>query len=159
MHIVRINNGGKMKKRVFRTHYILAIGGRLFTVLLVIFPLFMLSLLVRDFENSDIPTILFSIVFIAGLTILDGWILKYLWVQYVSIRVFSKGNVMRNRDLYNTGFLYIIISAGAIPNDRLDKIYSKQGLIKFNFSSKLGAALIDIVPNRYAGLLKQYIKK
>ena len=80
---MRLNNGGKMKKRVFRTHYILAIGGRLFTILLSLslFPLFLLSLFVRDFHDLDIPTVVLSIVFIVGLALLDGWLLKYFWMQ------------------------------------------------------------------------------
>ena len=178
-----------MRRRVFRTHYILAIGGRFFLLLLLCFPLFMLYLLVRDFYSLDMLTIIVSIPFIAGFSFLCMWVSKYLWrqcwgkiklksdymvwsclfckpvkipyneIKYVSVRSFLQGNALKNVDLYNTGFLHIIISTGEIPSTQLDKVKSKPGLIKFNFSVKLGMELIARMPEKFTYIIKKHIVK
>ena len=178
-----------MKKRTFRTHYILLIGGRFFILLLLLFPLFMLSIFVRDYDTLTIFEIIISITFILGLLLLCLWVAKYLWhqcwgkiklkndsivwkcflcrsveipyenIKYVTVNSFVNENVYRSVDIYRTGFLYIIISTGEVPKDSVHKIHTKQGVIKFNYSKKLAEALINKIPQRYVGLLTNCVKR
>ena len=176
-------------KKVFRTHIILVIEGRLLTSLFVITgPLMTLYLLWCILEGDFGMALLVFItnVFYYWLSI---FALRYLWQQcwgkliitekyiiwralfckpikitydelrYVKLESFKDGNVYKNRDYYKTGFLYILLSSNPLPKMRIDKIYSKNKLIKFPlYNKKLGNTLFTVLPAPYNQYFARYKK-
>ncbi len=68
-------------RNVFRPHVVLCTIGRVFSIVLIIVPLFMLFMLVKfaffsgEIDYKFFPLVLFAI----GLNVLVGWVLSYLW--------------------------------------------------------------------------------
>lgn len=57
--------------------------------------------------------------------------IPYSELRYVEIRHFDEGNVVP--DLYGTGQMYLLLSSKSLPQKRIDKIRSGDGLIKYQF--------------------------
>ena len=75
-------------------------------------------------------------------------------IKRVDIRAFSEGNVAFNRDVYKTGFRYLLISSKPFPNKRIDKIRSGDKLIKFRCNDAICKALHEALPDPYCRRFK-----
>jgi len=176
-------------KKVFRTHIILVIEGRLLLSSIVITgPLMTLLLLWRILE-ADFGMALLVFITNAFWYWSSIFILRYFWQQcwgklivtdkyiiwrclfcrpikitydelrYVKLVSFQEGNVYKNRDYYKTGFLYMLLSSEPLPQMRIDKIHSKNKLIKFPlYNKKLGNTLFTALPDPYNRFFSRYKK-
>lgn len=155
-----------MKKKVFRTGLILCIEGRLFTLISLSIPPYMLFGYLRFVSIKNI-TCLFLVAFSIAMLIVGIWVAEYLWqlcwgkliilndrviwkclfckkqviflkeIKHLKKVHFNEGNSVANRQVYKNSFCYILISKNKnLPNLRIDKIRSGKGLIKFPMSDK-----------------------
>ena len=68
-------------------------------------------------------------------------------VKYAKPCSFTDGNYLKNTDIYQTGFEYVLLSSEPLPNKRIDRIQSKGKLIKFLLNDELCDDLGKILPN------------
>lgn len=138
-------------------------------------------------QRMDMTIILFGL-FVAAITGCCAWLEWYFWyhcwgkliitedfviwkclfcqtvkipisdIRYVDIRTFAEGNAVRNKDIYKTGFRYLLISSESFPKKRIDKIRSGDGLIKFRCNDKICQALYEALPDPYCRRFKVRIK-
>ena len=176
-----------MKKVIFRTHPILLIEGRLFTLISLFFPLLMLCVSLYFFFREKTPGPFLGAIMSIGFFSLALWLMNFFWplcwgklilsqneiiwkclfykkvkilysdIRILVIRSFHEGNVVRI-DVYRTGFEYLLISTAGLPKKRIDKIQCCNGLIKWKCSKKVCEALIERVPKQFCGELKRYLK-
>lgn len=139
-------------------------------------------------QGMDMTVILFGL-FVAAITGCCAWVEWYFWhhcwgkliitqdavtwkclfcktvripmsdIRYVDIRAFTQGNVVRNADIYKTGFRYLLISSKPFPKKRIDKIRSGSGLIKFRCNDKICQALYEALPDPYCRRFRVGLKK
>lgn len=75
--------------------------------------------------------------------------IRYDEIHSVNLIPFKSGNVYKNKDYYNNGFLYLVISSRSLSNKRIDKIRSDKNTIKIPYHKKMGIALYDFLPDPY----------
>ena len=176
-------------KKVFRTHLLLVIEGRLLTSLFAAFGPSMTLLSIWLAIEVDMGVSILIFIISICFCLLSAFVLPHFWEQcwgkliitdtyvmwrclfckpikisydelrYVKLTSFQEGNVYRNRDYYKTGYLYLLLSSEPLPKLRIDKIRSKNKLIKFPlYDKKLGNVLYTTLPNpynRYFGYFKE----
>lgn len=166
-----------MKRKVFRTHPILVIEGRLFSIILIFIPSFALFQYVKLMISEFSLVFFFATLFFASLEILSVWLLGIFWqlfwgkliitetkiiwkclflkkkvmeisqIKFVCKRRFTRGNVVANKQRYNNSYAYILITTqNSLPDLNIEKIRTKDGLIKFTMSDKLVKCLRERVP-------------
>ena len=166
-----------MKRKVFRTHPILVIEGRLFSMLLISGPLFMLFISTKIMIANFSLVTLFYTLFSCALEISSVWLLRIFWqlfwgkliitetkiiwkclfckkqvmeisqIKFVCKCRFTSGNVVANKQRYNNSYAYILITTqNSIPNMSIEKIRTKDGLIKFTMNDRLVKCLRERVP-------------
>ena len=68
-------------------------------------------------------------------------------IKFVCKRRFTRGNVVANKQRYNNSYAYILITTqNSLPDLNIEKIRTKDGLIKFTMSDKLVKCLRERVP-------------
>lgn len=75
--------------------------------------------------------------------------IRYDEIHSVNLIPFKRGNVYKNKDYYNNGFLYLVISSRSLSNKRIDKIRRDKNTIKIPYHKKMGIALYDFLPDPY----------
>ena len=163
-------------KKVFRVHPLLVVEGRLCCLLFVIGPLFIYYFgIVSVIENPGIPSVILCCAVFAMFISFQIVGLPFLWInsfqklvltdefvewrclfyktrrlniseiRYANVVAFTEGNAV-NIDLYNTGFLSILLSSELLPTIRIDKIKCSDTLIKFSCSHQICIALAELLP-------------
>lgn len=74
-------------------------------------------------------------------------ILRIEDVKFAKPCSFLEGNYLKDMDIYQTNFEYVLLSSDPLPNKRIDKIQSKGTLIKFMLNDELCDTLGKILPN------------
>ena len=169
-------------KKIFRPHIILLILGRVFTILSIAFIVVMISVSIYFTFFQQSYEFLFFLFFFLGLALLNVFVFKELWqliwgklivkqdclvwrcffcrtvkiayedIKYVGFHTMGSENFVR-KDVYHTGFRYILISEAMPPKKPIGKIFCKKGLIKWAYSKEVCLALKDKVPKRWKNIL------
>lgn len=162
----------RKKRKTLYPHVILLIEGRIACMIMVLFPCFLIYLMIRELAFGWVAyffTLLMAVlgaygVYIAWplcfgeLTLTEGYVkwhglfmrsvkIPYSELRYVEIRHFDEGNVVP--DLYGTGQMYLLLSSKSLPKKRIDKIRSGDGLIKYQFLMRDAAVFSEYLPERY----------
>ncbi len=180
-----------MKRSSSRTivfpHLILLVEGRLFLLLVVGCEAYIIYLLIDSIGTSDL---LYSLILLIMFLPLGCFVLKRLWplcfgelvvtdsyvkyrglfmrsctlyfddIKYICIRQMGDENVVKY-DLYNTGFMYLLMSTRQLPNIPLEKITNGTDVIKFQVTPRICTKLAQTMPSKYSSMFQRYagIKK
>ena len=171
-----------MRRKVIRPHIVLCTSGRIFLILLLVVPAYLLYVTMRSCLLN--PTLWPAALVWIGVIVLDIWIISIFWQQVwgklifkqdylvwrclfcksvklyyseigmVVIRNFGNRNVVK-ADLYHTGFRFVLISKSPmLPQKSIDKIKCKEGIIKWQVFDGNLHILRDNLPARWKGTLR-----
>lgn len=160
-----------MRKTLY-PHIILLTEGRLFFLMLAIFPFWILYVVLRQYQGWQYCIILLVVIVpcsiyinrifwplcFGELTLTKDYVkwhglflrsvkIPYSELRYVEIRRFDEGNVAP--DFYGTGQMYLLLSTKPLPKKRIDKIRCGDGLIKYQFLMRDAAVFSEYLPERY----------
>ena len=166
-------------------HLILLIEGRLFLLILVGCEVYFIYLLINSIGTSEL---LYSLILAIMFLPLEYFVLKRFWplcfgelvvtdsyvkfkgmfmhsctlcfddIKYICIRQMGNENVVKY-DLYNTGFMYLLMSARQLPNIPLEKITNSKDVIKFQVTPRICAKLAQAMPSKYSSMFLRYAAK
>jgi hypothetical protein len=164
------------RKKVLRPHIILLTEGRLFTLIMIVGVIAIVSAaLYLTFSNGAV----WSLILAIAVPVAQIYTLNFLWEQVwgklilkedrivwrclfrrkieikytdikrVASRDFGSRNVIKV-DLYKTGFQWFLISTDCtLPSKPIDKIKCKKGLIKWRNSDKACQAMREFFPDKF----------
>lgn len=160
-----------MRKTLY-PHIILLTEGRLFFLMLAIFPFWILYVVLRQYQGWQYCIILLVVIVpcsiyinrifwplcFGELTLTKDYVkwhglflrsvkIPYSELRYVEIRRFDEGNVAP--DFYGTGQMYLLLSTKPLPKERIDKIRCGDGLVKYQFLMRDAAVFSEYLPERY----------
>lgn len=158
-----------MQKQIFRTHIVLRIGGRLFTLIMALFPFFLTGMSLYWIAKAGLG-LLWMLLPTAVMWAICIFLVRYFWqlcwgklaveedkviwkclfhkpvkifyseIKEFSVQEFKEGNVAYYKNAGDS-FRYVLISNKNLPEKRIDKIKSGKGLIKFQYTKALMQAL------------------
>ena len=160
-----------MRKTLY-PHIILLTEGRLFFLMLAIFPFWILYVVLRQYQGWQYCIILLVVIVpcsiyinrifwplcFGELTLTKDYVkwhglflrsvkIPYSELRYVEIRRFDEGNVAP--DFYGTGQMYLLLSTKPLPKKRIDKIRCGDGLIKYQFLMRDAQTLSEFIPEPF----------
>ena len=160
-----------MRKTLY-PHIILLTEGRLFFLMLAIFPFWILYAVLRQYQGWQYCIILLVVIVpcsiyinrifwplcFGELTLTKDYVkwhglflrsvkIPYSELRYVEIRRFDEGNVAP--DFYGTGQMYLLLSTKPLPKKRIDKIRCGDGLIKYQFLMRDAQTLSEFIPEPF----------
>ena len=173
-------------KRIYRPHPVLCFSGSIFSFLIIFGPLVMVTAFLYFIfrEGADV-SYLMCLFFGVALEILAVYLMyqmgQLIWgkivlteteivwkcifcrsvkIKYSNIKIlcfknFNDRNVVRV-DLYNTGFRYLLISEGCLPQLPIYKIRCGKGIIKWQCSEKFLRDFKNKLPAQLKNRLNQY---
>ena len=151
---------------IFRVHIFLRIGGRLFTLLMILCSIVLIIMDVKFAVNSSTYDLVFMFFVTIAFCFICYYINSYLWqlcwgkliveddkviwrclfyksvkifyseIKFFCVREFREGNVAYYKNAGDQ-FKYVLILSKDLPKKRLDKIKSGKGLIKFRYTKEL----------------------
>lgn len=160
-------------RKVFRTHIILVTGGRLFALSGLLVEVWLIYTSITELiKNRTLEWAFYLLLLSIAAVFCAKHFYPFFWpkffgkiivtddkvtfrclgmiprtfkieeIKYTRLKVFDEGNVVKT-DLYNTGFLYILLSKTPIPEKTVDKYKCTKDLIIFPFSNKLCKCLYE----------------
>ena len=160
-----------MRKTLY-PHIILLTEGRLFFLMLAIFPFWILYVVLRQYQGWQYCIILLVVIVpcsiyinrifwplcFGELTLTKDYVkwhglflrsvkIPYSELRYVEIRRFDEGNVAP--DFYGTGQMYLLLSTKQLPKKRIDKIRCGDGLVKYQFLMRDAQTLSEFIPEPF----------
>ena len=160
-----------MRKTLY-PHIILLTEGRLFFLMLAIFPFWILYVVLRQYQGWQYCIILLVVIVpcsiyinrifwplcFGELTLTKDYVkwhglflrsvkIPYSELRYVEIRRFDEGNVAP--DFHGTGQMYLLLSTKPLPKKRIDKIRCGDGLVKYQFLMRDAQTLSEFIPEPF----------
>lgn len=172
MYEGKCQTAARKKRKTLYPHIILLTEGRLFFLMLAIFPFWILYVVLRQYQGWQYCIILLVVIVpcsiyinrifwplcFGELTLTKDYVkwhglflrsvkIPYSELRYVEIRRFDEGNVAP--DFYGTGQMYLLLSTKPLPKKRIDKIRCGDGLIKYQFLMRDAQTLSEFIPEPF----------